>query len=241
MTWMLSFGVYSAMIYPNGEYRFDAEGIMNCEPSYNKNNKMIIIGMSLFYLPPSITIFYCYTSIFVAARRQLYSVKRHMNTPTQSQDVELRATGLLIRKNTEEATPRLRCDSVQQYHVSEKRMNIRAAVTLSVIAISFFLAVTPWTLVEVLVACFNIRVGNEIQFATSWMAVSNSFWNVIIYGMCNRAFRTIAKKIIIKVCVTVWRPCKLYSCSEHKDRDKITSSYCDTRNMKNSRRPNVST
>lgn len=85
-------------------------------------------------------------------------------------------------------------------------MNLRAAVTLACIATGFFVAVTPWTLVQI-AQSFDVPVNSQLQFASSWMAISNSFWNAIIYGMCNRAFRRIAKTMITTVCGTLSSPC----------------------------------
>lgn len=156
LTWTLSFGIYTLLIFPGGQYHFDGEGIMSCEPHYVNDRRIIIIGISLFYVPPSITIFYCYISIFVAARSQLYNLRRapipHTNNKSKKQaltgaggdrrtsdDLELRGVGRFINQRPssshDDAAPRLRCDSVQQvsfyvYYNSHTYVLIQAYMVL---------------------------------------------------------------------------------------------------------------
>ncbi|CAG2115721.1 unnamed protein product, partial [Medioppia subpectinata] len=73
-SWFISFSVYAILIYPNSEYRYDSFGIMSCEPFYEK--KLIIIAATaLFFIPPAVTLVYCYTTILRVAHRQIRTIQ----------------------------------------------------------------------------------------------------------------------------------------------------------------------
>lgn len=68
-TWILTFSSYSVIVFATNQYYFDNVG-STCE-AYYANDHVVIIATTLFYLPAIITISFCYTNIFLAARRQL--------------------------------------------------------------------------------------------------------------------------------------------------------------------------
>ncbi|XP_013777295.1 beta-2 adrenergic receptor-like [Limulus polyphemus] len=174
VSWILSTSVYCMMIYPSGEFKFDSQGILVCEPNYTNTN-IIILATVLFYFPPLVVILYCYYTIFSVAQKQLRSVQ---------------AAPCSVYNELN------RCSTVQRFQAKEKLKQYRTAVTLGAIALGFLLAVTPWTLTTLVSSCLEKQLSSTVEFTVTWVAVSNSFWNPIIYGMLNKSFRSIAVKII---------------------------------------------
>ena len=74
LTWIISFSVYSILIYPRSEYHYDYIGVMNCEPFYPQ--KYIIVAVTLlFYIPPAIIMIYCYSTILKVAQKQIQTIQ----------------------------------------------------------------------------------------------------------------------------------------------------------------------
>ena len=60
---------------------------------------------------------------------------------------------------------------------------------LAAISIGFLVAVSPWNISTLVVAVTNVKLHEDLDFAVSWLAIGNSFWNVVIYSVLNRKFR----------------------------------------------------
>jgi len=78
LSWFMSFSFYTLLIYPNSEYRYDPNGIMSCEPVYEKK-LVIITATGLFYIPPAVILVYCYSTILRVAHRQIQTIQ---NSPS---------------------------------------------------------------------------------------------------------------------------------------------------------------
>jgi len=66
---------------------------------------------------------------------------------------------------------------------------LRTSKYLAAITLGFFVAVTPWTLCTFFIAIADVKLDEDVDFTVTWIAVSNSFWNVFIYSVMNRKFR----------------------------------------------------
>lgn len=72
--------------------------------------------------------------------------------------------------------------------------NIRTSKYLAAITCGFFIAVSPWTLCTLIIVAANIKLQEDVDYFVTWLALSNSFWNSLIYGLMNRKFRRAAMK-----------------------------------------------
>lgn len=72
--------------------------------------------------------------------------------------------------------------------------NIRTAKYLAAITLGFFTAVSPWTLCTLIIVAANIQLNETVDYTVTWIAISNSFWNCLIYGVMNRRFRMAAAR-----------------------------------------------
>lgn len=72
--------------------------------------------------------------------------------------------------------------------------NIRTSKYLAAITVGFFVAVSPWTLCTLIIVAEKIKLQEDVDFIVTWLALSNSFWNCLIYGVMNRKFRRAALK-----------------------------------------------
>jgi hypothetical protein len=80
--------------------------------------------------------------------------------------------------------------------VKEKKKTYRTLVTLGSISAGFLIAVAPWTLTEFISSVWEIDVPKNFEFIVTWIAISNSFWNPILYGLLNKSFRNVAIDVI---------------------------------------------
>jgi hypothetical protein len=64
------------------------------------------------------------------------------------------------------------------------------------------------------IALTKINLNEDIDFAVTWIAISNSFWNVVIYSIMNRKFRYIARTYII----STRKPQHVWTISHHFQR-----------------------
>ena len=85
-----------------------------------------------------------------------------------------------------------------QFHVKEKKKTYRTLVTLGSISAGFLIAVTPWTLTEFVSSIWEIEVPPNLEFVVTWIAISNSFWNPILYGLLNKSFRSVAFELMTR-------------------------------------------
>ena len=72
--------------------------------------------------------------------------------------------------------------------------NIRTAKYLAAITLGFFTAVSPWTLCTLIIVAAKIHLNETVDYSVTWVAISNSFWNCLIYGVMNRKFRMAAAR-----------------------------------------------
>lgn len=72
--------------------------------------------------------------------------------------------------------------------------NIRTSKYLAAITGGFFVAVSPWTLCTLIIVAAKIKLQEDVDYFVTWLALSNSFWNCLIYGLMNRKFRRAAMR-----------------------------------------------
>ena len=72
--------------------------------------------------------------------------------------------------------------------------NIRTAKYLAVITLGFFIAISPWTLCTLIIVAAKIHLNETVDYMVTWLCLSNSFWNCLIYGVMNRKFRMAAAR-----------------------------------------------
>ncbi|XP_076367861.1 trace amine-associated receptor 9-like [Tachypleus tridentatus] len=183
-SWFFSVTAYCVMIYPSGHYYFDSDGIQVCEPYY-ANKTIIILACTLFFFPPLIIILFCYVVILYIARKQIRTVYVAPSTIDDN-----------IRQ----------CSCVQEIQTKEKIRNYRSALTVAAIALGFVAGVTPWTMTQLITSVLESSPSSDLEFTVTWIAVSNSFWNPIIYGVLNKSFRSIAFNIIYRIFWKAQRP-----------------------------------
>lgn len=75
--------------------------------------------------------------------------------------------------------------------------NIRTSKYLAAITVGFFVAISPWTLCTLVIVAANIKLNQHVDYTVTWLALSNSFMNCLIYGVMNRKFRRAAVRFVI--------------------------------------------
>ena len=70
--------------------------------------------------------------------------------------------------------------------------NIRTAKYLAAITLGFLIAVSPWNICTIIKAASKVQIDETTDYIITWLGISNSFWNSLIYGMMNKKFRQAA-------------------------------------------------
>ncbi|KAK6185233.1 hypothetical protein SNE40_007509 [Patella caerulea] len=132
---------------------------VNCEPLYDNSN-MTLAVMLLFYLLPGIIMIFCYSKVFHIALYQRSKQRPRSHSMAQTRGRR-----------------------------SQNLLHFRATKTLGLITVGFFVAVTPWTITQLLASLARVVIPVNLDFALTWLAISNSAWNVLIYAVTNASFR----------------------------------------------------
>ncbi|CAG0891699.1 unnamed protein product [Darwinula stevensoni] len=199
-TWILSFTLYVGFVLPGNGYVFRDEGFAMCEPFY-ATNSLSLLAACLFYFPPTMALFYCYGSVFQLAHVRFKKIR--CSSAAKSETFGGRSLEKLV--------------------IAERRRNMASARSLASVSVAFILVVTPWTLKQVIVSCTGIELPSELDFAVTWLALSNSFWNVIVFALTSRPFRQHASQLLcLKICGRLQQQSR--SGEEEGDRDGEPSS-----------------
>ncbi|PVD30787.1 hypothetical protein C0Q70_10062 [Pomacea canaliculata] len=92
--------------------------------------------------------------------------------------------------------------------------HLRATRTLAIVTMGFFVAVTPWTLTQLLMTLTQSPVPELVDFTVTWVAISNSFWNTIIYLVSSTSYRKAACQVLGRA----RRACGISTCSRRTQR-----------------------
>ncbi|XP_025201329.1 trace amine-associated receptor 1 [Melanaphis sacchari] len=182
LTLVGSLTAFGAAVIRRGGYFYNGNGLMACEPFYQRPS-LRILAACLFYFPTTMALMYFYGSALHVDRlrhRQQINICAILVQPMLPNSA---------RKNAlDEASDRLAS--------KELRQSIRTTRAMGAVALGFIVAVTPWTIQEVVTACTGTKMPPAVDFIITWIALSNSFWNPFIYWALNRKFRRISRNII---------------------------------------------
>ncbi|KAH9398658.1 hypothetical protein TYRP_018902 [Tyrophagus putrescentiae] len=176
-SYIYSFAVYMILILPHSQFTMDTNGLFNCEPYYYNDKSIIIIAFMLFFIPSILVIIYCYTAIFFVAHRQL---KR----------IEFNSRHDSINRHF------IKFENNQM--IKERKKLYSSLIILSCISIGFLISISPWTIVEFIGSVWKIKLGRNVDFIVTWIAISNSCMNPILYGLLNKHFRLSCRHFICK-------------------------------------------
>ncbi|XP_060606111.1 histamine H2 receptor-like [Ruditapes philippinarum] len=159
---------------------------------YYENPNVTLSVIVIFYFIPALLFLYSYGSIFAAANRK--------------------------------ETIRVFSRNARHYENSNHAVSqiLRTSKYLAAITAGFFVAVTPWTICTLTIALTQIKLNEDIDFAVTWIAISNSFWNVVIYSIMNRKFRQAA------ISLTTRQRYRQFLQPRFVSRDRISDSHDNT-------------
>ena len=81
----------------------------------------------------------------------------------------------------------------------------RAIKTFLAVTLTFSGCYAPFLILRAVESTLGISSPRWLMFLTSWLAISNSMFNVVIYCLFNNNFRQTAKKIISERCPCLFR------------------------------------
>ncbi|KAK6635127.1 hypothetical protein RUM44_000376 [Polyplax serrata] len=162
------------MVLPKGGYYFNPTGLLACDPFFARVSLRILSSCS-FYFPTTMVLMYCYGSAFHVNKLRLQKVsKSAVASPVDT-----------------------RTSVVERFVARERRLSLNVSRTMAAMSLGFIVMVTPWTIQEVVAACTGSKVPPFLDFLVTWLALSNSFWNPILYWLLNSEFRKTAKQLLV--------------------------------------------
>ncbi|XP_050421607.1 trace amine-associated receptor 1 [Adelges cooleyi] len=183
LTLMGSLTAFGALVIRRGGYFYNGNGLMACEPFYQRPS-LRILAACLFYFPTTMALMYFYGSAL------------HVDRLRHRQQVNICAVLVQPILPNNVTTKNVLDEPSDQLGSKELRQSIRTTRAMGAVALCFIVAVTPWTIQEVVTACTGSKMPPAVDFVITWIALSNSFWNPFIYWALNRKFRRISRSII---------------------------------------------
>ncbi|XP_006823267.1 histamine H2 receptor-like [Saccoglossus kowalevskii] len=164
-----SYGFLLALIQDFNFYWFNP-GVLTCVPGYGKPEYRIftVVGLVGFLVIPTIIIVYIYIRIMKISQRHSRQIVE-VNTAKSGDSSH-------TRKQTSQ--------------------NLKAAKMLFVVSGAFDIAWYPYGLTVIYTAASGDVLPLYVDFVTTWLVYSNSFWNVLIYSIMNKKFRRTALQFL---------------------------------------------
>ncbi|XP_078693141.1 trace amine-associated receptor 9-like [Branchiostoma floridae x Branchiostoma belcheri] len=78
-------------------------------------------------------------------------------------------------------------------------MSFKAAMTVGIVVVTFAVSWLPMLIAYMYSKFSGYKIPPNLSFAFMYLAVSNSFWNCVIYSTTNVRFRTGAKKLAVRI------------------------------------------
>lgn len=198
--------LYSALVFlPSflgwGKPGYHGDVVKECAEDWKTRPAFTTFIVALLYAPAALTVCFTYANIFKICRQHTREIsERHARyRPQQLQGPGLAAGTALKDSN---ATEQGRLPHLSQPQKSQQQYqqptsaypDKRYAMVLFRITSVFYILWLPYILYFLLESA-EIYSHPTASFLTTWLAISNSFCNCLIYSLSNSAFRKGLKRL----------------------------------------------
>ncbi|XP_037122503.1 probable G-protein coupled receptor 21 [Syngnathus acus] len=196
--------LYSALIFlPSflgwGKPGYHGDVVEWCAVEWKTQPAFTTLIVVLLYAPAALTVCFTYVNIFKICRQHTREIsERHARyRPQPNQDPGL-ISGSLDKDNGEleqKQSPGLFKPQKHQHHYQQPTYpDKRYAMVLFRITSVFYILWLPY-IIYFLLESGGIYHHSAASFLTTWLAISNSFCNCLIYSLSNSAFRKGLKRL----------------------------------------------
>ncbi|XP_015236516.1 PREDICTED: probable G-protein coupled receptor 21 [Cyprinodon variegatus] len=199
--------LYSALVFlPSflgwGKPGYHGDVVEWCAVEWRTSPAFTTFIVALLYAPAALTICFTYANIFKICRQHTREIsERHARYRPQQQQGGRMAVGSVMKDctNAEQGQlPQLTQPQKHQHHQPQYQQSSypdkRYAMVLFRITSVFYILWLPYIL-YFLLESGGIYHHPVASFLTTWLAISNSFCNCLIYSLSNSAFRKGLKRL----------------------------------------------
>ncbi|KAI8518634.1 Rab GTPase-activating protein 1 [Branchiostoma belcheri] len=210
----ISIDRYIAIIKPlnyQAIITYDMEAFQCEVQSWATDIYFTIFIICILYLPASVIMCFTYYHIFKICRHHSKEIGkvRELETRFQSESdhyptsyttkakhqANSRGESMYRKGSSRESQETPNCESQSRSHHER-----RAAMMLFTVITAFYVSWLPYTIVRVVQSVMGMKLNPIVRFGLSWLGISNSFFNCIIYSISNSAFRQGLKNLVVSAC-----------------------------------------
>nr|DBA21666.1 TPA: hypothetical protein GDO54_018270 [Pyxicephalus adspersus] len=184
LLWIYSCAIFLPSFFGWGKPGYHGDVFQSCAVSWPTNAHFTAFIVILLYAPAAITVCFTYFNIFRICQQHTKEINDRR-----------------VRFSTTET------DAGQGQPSPEKRY----ATVLFRITSVFYILWLPY-IIYFLLESSKVYANQTASFLTTWLAISNSFCNCVIYSMSNSVFQKGLKRLSGVVCA---------SCSRHREAHKV--------------------
>ncbi|XP_023193804.1 probable G-protein coupled receptor 21 [Xiphophorus maculatus] len=198
---------YSALVFlPSflgwGKPGYHGDVVEWCAVEWRTSPAFTTFIVALLYAPAALTICFTYANIFKICRQHTREIsERHARYRPQQQQGPGLTGGAVMKDCTtveQEQLPQMSQSQKTQHHQPQYQQSTypdkRYAMVLFRITSVFYILWLPYIL-YFLLESGGIYHHPAASFLTTWLAISNSFCNCLIYSLSNSAFRKGLKRL----------------------------------------------
>ncbi|XP_053719961.1 probable G-protein coupled receptor 21 [Synchiropus splendidus] len=198
--------LYSALVFlPSflgwGKPGYHGDVVEWCAVEWKTSPIFTTFIVALLYAPAALTVCFTYANIFKICRHHTREIsERHARYRPQLQGPGM-TVAAMIKDNAaleQGQLPQLllsqKLQQHQQFHQPSSYPDKRYAMVLFRITSVFYILWLPY-IVYFLLESGGIFHHPAVSFVTTWLAISNSFCNCLIYSLSNSAFRKGLKRL----------------------------------------------
>ncbi|XP_014192136.1 probable G-protein coupled receptor 21 [Haplochromis burtoni] len=193
--------LYSALVFlPSflgwGKPGYHGDVVEWCAVEWRTSRAFTTFIVTLLYAPAALTVCFTYANIFKICRQHTREIsERHARYGPQQLQGPRIAVGSVVKDNSAVEQGQLPHLSQPQYQQSTSAYpDRRYAMVLFRITSVFYILWLPYIL-YFLLESGGIYHHPAASFLTTWLAISNSFCNCLIYSLSNSAFRKGLKRL----------------------------------------------
>ncbi|XP_035684475.1 probable G-protein coupled receptor 21 [Branchiostoma floridae] len=209
--WVFSICICFPILIGWGTSTYDMEAFQCEVQSWATDIYFTIFIICILYLPASVIMCFTYYHIFKICRHHSKEIGkvRELETRFQSESdhyptsyttkakhqTNSRGESMYRKGSSRESQETPNCESQSRSHHER-----RAAMMLFTVITAFYVSWLPYTIVRVVQSGMGMKLNPIVRFGLSWLGISNSFFNCIIYSISNSAFRQGLKNLVISAC-----------------------------------------
>lgn len=198
LIWLYSALVFMPSFMGWGKPGYHGDVVEWCAVQWKTHPAFTTFIVAMLYAPAALTVCFTYANIFKICRQHTREISerhaRYRPQPHQGPTVDSRQNDCSKTHFSHLSHTQISHQNQPQHHQSSAYPDKRYAIVLFRITSVFYILWLPYIL-YFLLESGGIFHHPAASFLTTWLAISNSFCNCLIYSLSNSAFRKALKRL----------------------------------------------